>query len=173
VGQEYFINSQQLQNKVADLLPSQGGAGSGFDLSASTQIIPVINLTESAEGSNLRQDLQNSLSLSSITHTRVANSTDEVLINNTGYYRVFGNTLAQNNGEQVFKLTDGVTTKVVQQFLVSSLSSQSQNNFDFIVFLPAGVSFTGTSTATAVGGNYISVTTRQIADITGELVNPN
>ena len=61
MGQEYFINSQQLENKVRDLLPSQGGAGAGFDLSASTQIIPIIDVTESAEGSNLREDLQTSL----------------------------------------------------------------------------------------------------------------
>jgi len=49
VGQEFFINSATLEAKVRELLPSQGGAGAGFDLSASTQIIPVINLTESAE----------------------------------------------------------------------------------------------------------------------------
>ena len=62
VGSEYFINSQELENKVRNLLPSQGGAGAGFDLSASTQIIPIIDLTESAEGSNVRADLQTALS---------------------------------------------------------------------------------------------------------------
>ena len=58
MGQEFFINSQLLEDQVRKLLPSQGGQGAGFDLSASTQIIPVIDLTESAEGSNLRSDLQ-------------------------------------------------------------------------------------------------------------------
>ena len=62
MGSEYFINSQELEDKVRNLLPSQGGAGAGFDLSASTQIIPIIDLTESAEGSNIRQDLQTSFS---------------------------------------------------------------------------------------------------------------
>ena len=62
MGQEYFINSQTLETKVRQLLPSQGGAGAGFDLSASTQIIPVIDVTESAEGSVLRADLQTALS---------------------------------------------------------------------------------------------------------------
>ena len=52
MGQEFFINSQELETKVRQLLPSQGGAGQGFDLSASTQIVPIIDLTESAEGSN-------------------------------------------------------------------------------------------------------------------------
>ena len=31
VGSEYFINSQELEDKVRDLLPSQGGAGAGFN----------------------------------------------------------------------------------------------------------------------------------------------
>ena len=55
MGQEYFINSQQLESQVRKLLPSQGGIGAGIDLSASTQIIPIVDLTESAEGSSLRQ----------------------------------------------------------------------------------------------------------------------
>ena len=89
MGQEFFINSQQLENKVRTLLPSQGGAGAGFDLSASTQIIPIIDLTESAEGSNLRQDLQTSLSHDSVTAFAVNNATTTI-ITNTGYFRLFG-----------------------------------------------------------------------------------
>jgi len=171
MASEFVINSSAIESKINQLLPSQGGYGAGVDFSASTMVIPIVDLTESADGSALRADLQTSLSLNSITHTRVAASTDQVLISTTGYYRVFGNVIAQNNGEQNFKLTDGTTTKVVQQFLVSTLSSQAISSFDFIVFLPAGVSFTATSTATAAA-NYISVSTRQIATITGELVDP-
>ena len=63
MGSEYFINSQELEDKIRQLLPSQGGAGAGFDLSASTQIIPIIDVTPSAEGSQLRVDLQSALSL--------------------------------------------------------------------------------------------------------------
>jgi len=51
MGQEFFINSQNLENKIRELLPSQGGAGAGFDLTASTQIIPIIDLL------NLLKDL--------------------------------------------------------------------------------------------------------------------
>ena len=54
MAQEFFINSETLETKVRQLLPSQGGAGAGFDLSATTQIVPIIDLTESAEGSNIR-----------------------------------------------------------------------------------------------------------------------
>ena len=61
MGQEFFINSQKIEDQIRTLLPSQGGSQAGFDLSASTQIIPIIDITESAEGSNLRSDLQNAL----------------------------------------------------------------------------------------------------------------
>jgi hypothetical protein len=32
MGQEYFINSQQLESQVRKLLPSQGGIGAGNNL---------------------------------------------------------------------------------------------------------------------------------------------
>jgi hypothetical protein len=89
VGQEFFVKSTTLEDKVRQILPSQGGLGAGFDLSASTQIIPIVDLTESAEGSTLRQDLQSSLSLNSISAHNVANATTTI-VNNTGYFRIFG-----------------------------------------------------------------------------------
>ena len=79
MGSEYFINSQELEDKIRQLLPSQGGAGAGFDLSASTQIVPVIDLTESAEGSNVREDLQTAFSHSSLTTTKIITATNRRL----------------------------------------------------------------------------------------------
>jgi hypothetical protein len=174
MASEFFINSQELEDKIRQLLPSQGGAGSGFDLSASTQIIPIIDLTESAEGSNLRQDLQTSLSFDSVTSFDVANST-ATLINNTGYYRVFGVAyLHEINGAAAsakFTLNDGTSDKIIWELQTYSRSTQNALNatFDFNVFLAAGDILTSTATAQA---NIIGCT-RQIADIDGVLVNPN
>lgn len=167
MGQEFFINSQQLQDKVDQLLPSQGGLGAGFDLSASTQIIPIVDLTESAEGSNLREDLQRSFSLTSITHTQVSNTTT-TLVNNTGYFRVFGTVDSQSGGFSQFQLTDGVTTKSLLVFNGNAANS-GIDFFDFVVFLSAGDSLTATSSAAS---QLMQITTRQIADIDGNLVNP-
>ena len=167
MGSEYFINSQELEDKVRDLLPSQGGAGAGFDLSASTQIIPIIDLTESAEGSNVRQDLQTALSLSAVTFTSTSNTTNTI-ISNTGYYRIFGSAHIAGAGQSVIQATDGVTTKIllVNYGVASQLSNKQ---FDFIVFLPAGVSI---QAQTSSGSIVLSTTTRQIADIDGNLTNP-
>jgi len=167
LGQEFFINSQILQDKISDLLPSQGGAGAGFDLSASTQIIPIIDLTESAEGSTVRQDLQTSLSFSSITSNSTSNATDTI-ISNTGYYRLFGSMHGDGGGSTSIQATDGVSTKVL---LINYFSTALRDNiqFDFKVFLPAGISITQTSTS---GSIFITTATRQIADIDGNLINP-
>ena len=79
MGQEYFINSQELEYKIRQLLPSQGGSGAGVDLSASTQIVPIIDLTESAEGSNVRQDLQTAFTLDNITRYDISNTTQSMI----------------------------------------------------------------------------------------------
>jgi len=166
LGQEYFINSQELEDKVRQLLPSQGGAGAGFDLSASTQVIPIIDLTESAEGSNVRQDLQTAFSLTSITAFNVVNTTT-TLVNNTGYFRVFGANYINVGGNNTIQVTDGVTTKII--YFVNGATTSFRNFFDFIVFLGAGESITATSTASS---NGLVGCTRQLADIDGNLVNP-
>ena len=170
MAEEFFIKSADLESKVRQLLPSQGGLGAGFDLSASTQIVPIVDLTESAEGSNVRADLQTALSLDSCTTFSVINATDTTLISNTGYFRVFGSMTSQTGGQAIqFKLTDGVTTKVILQFNVQSTSAVVVEQYDFVIFLTAGQSLTATSGS--VNQKLVGVT-RQIADIDGNLVNP-
>ena len=173
MGSEYFINSQELEDKVRDLLPSQGGAGAGFDLSASTQIIPIIDLTESAEGSNIRQDLQTSFSFNSATAFDV-NNTTSTLINNTGYYRVFGTSfvldISGGTSNSSIQINDGVTNKIIYKIQTIDVGVNALNyqNFDFNVFLEAGDSLT----ATCSQFNRLAGATRQIADISGTLTNP-
>jgi hypothetical protein len=167
MGSEYFINNQELENKVRNLLPSQGGAGAGFDLSASTQIIPIIDLTESAEGSNVRADLQSALSFGSATAFDIINANPTV-INNTGYFRIYGVVSIFGSGLVTFNATDGATTKILSKYEGGSGFLQSIN-FDYIQFFEAGESLNIESTSNSIRctGN-----TRQLADINGNLVNP-
>ena len=172
MAQEFTIKSPQIEDKINQLLPSQGGFQAGVDFSASTMVIPVVDLTETAEGSSLRQDLQSSLSLVSSTAYSVTGTTS-TLINTTGYFRVFGNNIirAASGGNTVvnYDITDGTTTKKLIEFKGFNSSTQFLNfPNDFIVFLEAGDSLRATSDAdcTAIG------VTRQLADINGNLVNP-
>jgi hypothetical protein len=167
MGSEYFINSQELETKVRELLPSQGGAGAGFDLSASTQIIPIIDLTESAEGSNVRADLQTAFSLKSVTAFSV-NNTTTTIVTTTGYFRVFGLATYSGSGSGLLQVTDGTTTK---RLFVSFGISGALNTvpYDFIVKLEAGDSLQAFSDSTSVS---MQGTTRQVADLAGNLTNP-
>ena len=170
MGQEFVINSTALEDKINQLLPSQGGAQAGVDLSASTMIVPIVDLTESAEGSNLREDLQKSFSLTGITAFSVSNATNTVLVNTTGYYRVFGVARMYTNKTASFNLFDGTTSKNIIQFGIPAAFDFAQTTlFDFNVFLPAGASLRATTSATTA---ILSGNTRQIADISGNLVNP-
>ena len=175
MGQEYFINSQELEDKIRSLLPSQGGAGAGFDLSASTQIVPIIDLTESAEGSNVRQDLQTAFSFDDITSFEVENATTTI-VNNTGYFRVYGDASFKMptggfTGIATLQLTDGATTKIVSKVKQDGAANTSTmtTHFDFVVFLGAGDSLQAVSDTT---GTFLNGCTKQIADINGNLTTP-
>ena len=173
MAQEFTINSAAIETKINELLPSQGGFAPGVDFSASTMVIPIIDLTETAEGSGLRQDLQTSLSLSSITAFSVINTTTTI-INTTGFWRVFGtyvmSDLSAAASESSFNLTDGTTTKKITAFLFNDeAQGRIVNQFDFIIKLEAGESLTITSGSTTV---QLKGSTRQIADLSGSLVTP-
>lgn len=169
MAQEFTIKSQQIEDKINQLLPSQGGFQPGVDFSASTMVIPIVDLTETAEGSSLRQDLQSSLSLTSVTAHNVSNTTS-TLVDTTGYFRLFGNVRfgSGTTGVCSFQLTDGTTTKTFTSFSAVSGNADNQN-IDIIVFLAAGESLlcnVNNATLSFIGA------TRQIADINGNLVNP-
>ena len=175
MAQEFTIKSQDIEDKINQLLPSQGGFQPGGDFSASTMVVPIVDLTETAEGSNIRQDLQTSLSFRSITPFSVANTTTN-LINTTGYFRIFGtcNIISATPTAPTvnFILSDGVSNKIITKFETRGASSAYEFEnipFDFIVFLQAGDIFKASSNS---GGAQVIGSTRQIADIQGNLVNP-
>ncbi len=171
LGQEFFINDEKLEAKIRELLPSQGGRGAGFDLSASTQIIPIVDLTESAEGSNVRQDLQTAFSLDNTNEFGINNGTADI-ITNTGYYRVFGvaNIVSSTsaNLQCRFVFDDGATSKILINYFTRATTDvvPIKNAFDFTVFIDAGQKLTGEAGSTVdISGAY-----RQIATIDGILV---
>lgn len=174
MGQEFTIKSQDIEDKINQLLPTQGGFQPGVDFSASTMVVPIVDLTETAEGSTLRQDLQTSLSFNTITAFNVSN-TQTTLINTTGYFRVFGSagggTSAGTGAIARIKINDGVSTKNVVDYEFINTANQMSPSyiFDFVVFMEAGHSLLAETDSSVV---TISGSTRQIADLQGNLVNP-
>ena len=167
MAQEFTIKSQQIENKINQLLPSQGGFQPGVDFSASTMVIPIVDLTETAEGSNLRQDLQSSFCINS-TFNAVTGATTTI-INTTGYFRLKGTYRSTNttSNTSTIRITDGFSTTNLLSF-ASSVNGTFED-FDFLVFVNAGDSVAVASNANCV----LNVVSRQIADVNGNLTNPS
>ena len=95
------ITSEALQSTIRRLLPSQQGFGE--DLEASNVIQPIIDLTPTAEGTQLPFDLQTAINFTDATAFKAQGSTVTVA-STPGFYRIFGTSANRaNNG------VDGVT----------------------------------------------------------------
>ena len=166
------VTSEVLQAKIRSLLPSQ--LGFGTDLSASDTIIPIVDLTATAEGSSTPELLQTALAFGSQTAYFTENTTTD-LANTPGFYRVVGgSTVRANSGSQsgnYFKLTDGATTKIVwrHQMLTSAASLITALNFDFVAYLNAGETLQVESNNVNA---IIAGSVRQIATSNGVAVLP-
>ena len=166
------VTSETLQRKVRELLPSQQGFGE--DLQAQNVIVPVVDLTRSAEGSELPSYLQNALAFGSQTAFAIGNTTS-VIVNTTGWHRIFGMSNVKNTssstGSTFFSMTDGASTKTIWQH--DAISSTTENvsciQYDFIVFLAAGESLSGASGSLS----NLKGSVRQIADVNGSLTDPS
>lgn len=168
------VVSESLQATIRRLLPSQQGFTE--DLQASNVITPIIDLTPTAEGSALPEYLQTALTFGDATSFTYSSTTSATVINSTGFWRVFGTAGMVNDSgasmEVSFNVTDGLSNKKLwglRTVVAGSNTLQYNQPFDFVVLLSAGDSLTYSATSTgATVGSY-----RQIADINGNLVNPD
>lgn len=165
------VVSETLEAQVRDLLPSQRGFTE--DLQASNVITPIIDLTNVAQGSSVRQDLQSALAFGSQTGF-IATNTTVVVANSPGFYRIFGTSAMKTSGSvqtNSFTMTDGLSVKTIWGMRMGSGSVENyvDTQFDFIVFLAASESISAVSSNAA---NHLVGSSRQIADVNGDLVNP-
>ena len=174
MAQEFTINSAAIEARLNSLLPSQGGFGAGVDFSASTMIIPTIDVTATATGGTLRQDLQRSVSFNDAT-VLTAHSATVVAANTPGYWNIRGGIHMTNvtSGTQAFNvvLNDGTTNKFVYALFNAGGGTTVTNimDFNFNIFLTAGDTCTIiTSNKTNFDG-YI----KQIAALDGTLSIPS
>ncbi len=164
------VTSEALQATVRRLLPSQQGFGE--DLNATNVITPIIDLTPTAEGSVLREDLQTAANFSQANVWSI-NNTTATLISTPGFYKVTANTVLNVNTTAFertqLQINDGLATKVVWRATAEPGTAASVGwTFVETVFLRAGDSLECTATANA----NISGHLRQVATVNGEIVNP-
>ena len=162
------VTSEALQLKLRQLLPSQQGFGT--DLSASDTIIPIIDLTAAAEGSDVPQYLQTALNFGGAT---VFNGAANVATT-PGFYRIVGSaavTSASGAKTANISITDGVSTKIVWSLDTAASASTvglTSESFDLTIFLVAGETLAVANDSLC----RISGSVRQVADINGTLVQP-
>lgn len=166
------VTSEALQLKLRQLLPSQQGFGT--DLSATDTIVPIIDLTASAEGSDVRLDLQTAIAFGSQTTFNVTNSSTDIATT-PGFYRIIANFNYSNNTASdpcAFDMTDGATTKRVWIFKPNGAIGGTYGNgfVDLIIFNATGIT---TKAVSDMAGITLAGSIRQIADNNGTLVQPS
>ena len=87
------VVSEALQAKIRSLLPSQQGFTE--DLQAQNVIVPIIDLTETASGSLLREDLQRAWDFGTGYDQCFIGTT--TLVNTTGFWKVQMQAFLANN----------------------------------------------------------------------------
>jgi hypothetical protein len=166
------VNSEALQTRVRDLLPSQNGFGS--ELQASNVITPIIDLTAAAEGSTVPFFQQQALAFGNITSFEITGTTT-ALAASAGFWRFYGvsNVRAGNATiGNLFTITDGASTKQIwaHKFpATATVEALTAVNYDFTVFLTAGDSVSGRNIA---GAGFLTGSYYQVAEGDGTLVNP-
>ncbi len=165
------ITSEALEATVRNLLPSQQGFGE--DLQAQNVIVPIIDLTPTAEGSQLREYLQRAISFTDNTYFSSRNSTDN-LANSPGFWQIVGTAHtfvdATTDGVFSFQVNNGLAFNTLWQGFHRPQSPDTATAvpFDLIVFLDTGETLqASTSTNASLRGSY-----RQVADRYGNIVNP-
>lgn len=175
MAQEFTIKSTAIEDKINQLLPSQGGFEPGVDFSASTMVIPVVDLTETAEGSALRQDLQRAMSLTNITAFSIQNATNTTIINTPGYYALqltvmgVASSSSSTQTNMNLNITDGTTTK--ELFNTETITGNTTGEFVGFYIPPLTIKLEAGETLRGSADLYSRVagTVNQIADINGNL----
>ena len=166
------VTSEALQLKLRQLLPSQQGFGT--DLSASDTIIPVIDLTDAAEGSDLPIQLSTALAFGNTTAFSINAATADV-ISGTGFWRLVGTLDCAYDGNNTSSTIDIIdSTPTTQNVWNYTIATGVAGNhliaipIDLILFLNTGEKIS----ITAGTDSGISGSVRQVADINGVIVNP-
>ena len=168
------VTTEALEKKFRDTFPSQAGAELVDDLYASGVIVPVVDFTAAAEGSALPQNLQTAFD-SATTGVHYNTPGTNTIITSTGFWRcsLFGAMSASTSTGKVefFIRTGGGGVNTV--FRIDAIGiggTDPEYGFaDIVVFLRAGDQFRVSLADTSARAN---ISYRQIADVSGNLVNP-
>ena len=169
------LTSEALEQKFRNVFPAQAGAELIQDLYASGVIVPIVDFTDSALGSQLPSYLQQAWDFST-GNSRVEGGT-ATIVTTPGFWQVELNVGMNNTPGAVsisaeLAITDGITSKkiwkVSEQTTAGGLLAFQSGKFT--VFVRSGDSITIGSSSS---GCVAEATYRQVADLYGNLTNPS
>lgn len=166
------ITSEALQATIRRLLPSQQGFGE--DLQATNVVTPIIDLTPTAEGSQLPLALSQALSFGNQFVFEATNNTDAIATS-PGFFRITGTSTVQMSGNvstTYIEIDTGLATKEIWSHTglnASGDTAQASVLIDLVVFLDTGETLQARTDTTQ---SIIRGSARQIADRYGNIGNP-
>ena len=171
------LTDEALEKKFRDTFKSQGGAELVDDLYASGVIVPVVDFSAAAAGSQLPSNLQTAWDKAT-GYVQVTNANVD-LITNTGFWQVnLTATVPSSNSNAhrgaIFIEDSSAATYVVWRTEAQAIPTGNETTMlitsgPFVVFLQAGDRLKAFTNDVQCD---LEVWYRQIADVNGNLVNP-
>lgn len=169
------VTDEALEKKFRDTFKSQGGAELVDDLYAQGVIVPIVDFTSAAQGSELRSDLQSAFDFAT-GYERIENQTTTI-INTPGFWKLQINlllapsTTSSPGTTKVFITDPAFTSKIIWSFFQDSFGANELDALtdQIIVFLRSGDLLRVESPNNF---SIVNVSYRQIADVYGNLTNP-
>ena len=174
------VTDESLEKRFRDTFRAQGGAELVDDLYAQGVIVPIVDFTAAATGQTLGQNLQTAWD-SSTSFQTWNDGQSGTLISNAGFWQidvsVWASANATANGQvATLAISDGFTSKTVWAMAYNHNVTTADNTATatteqtFVVFLRSGDSLN--YAAPLAIASQTSAWYRQIATVTGDLVNP-
>ena len=170
------VTDEALEKKFRDTFKSQGGAELVDDLYASGVIMPVVDFTAAAQGSELRSDLQTAWDYA--TSENIITATQVNLTSTPGFYKVdlicSTNDFARASVTTIANvfIEENSTFKMVWRWSTvgqAGTAPQAVTESSFVVFISSGQTL---GARAAAASETLNIWYRQIADVSGNLVNP-
>jgi hypothetical protein len=165
------VTDEALEKRFRDTFRSQGGAELVDDLYASGVIVPVVDFTAAAEGSQLPSNLQTAWDFATVNVRQLGTGTNSI-VSTPGFYKFAINwELLNGAGPDAVQLNinDGLTSKAIWKAETGYLTTGDvEGTYEGVVFLRSGDSFEIQCANQAFG----QVSARQIADVYGNLIVP-
>lgn len=168
------VTDEALEKRFRDTFRAQGGSELVDDLYASGVIVPVVDFTAAATGQQLAENLQTAWDFA--TGVKQIYNGTQTLTSTAGFWKLGFtadiNYASAGEDNLIVRINDGVTSKTIFQFQ-DGLTTPAENFAllvqQMIVFLRSGDSLQITTTdGINCWANY-----RQIATVSGDLVNPS